>query len=450
MNDKSKTQPFENGLKESLLEERLKHKPKIIFLKPVLLISILLVVIFLTEAIIMLVIEYLQPLDIITKALIDALALAVILFPTLYLLVFRPTRLYFTERRKTEDRLKESEESFKLMMHQSPSVIELYGLDGLQIDVNSAYEDLWGFPAGHTVNKFNVLKSKEVEESGLMSYVKDAYAGKTVKVPEYKFDSTGATEGKGKGRIRWLSTRIYPLKDIAGNVKNIVVTHEDISEIKFAEEERKQLEQVLLDIEERERKRIGYDLHDGLGQLLTGISFKLASLVGKLKGSSKGEAEDIADVLGIINDAKTHVAQLSRGLLPLELESEGIVSAIEKLASYAEKTLGISSAVRCSESFTINNEKAVLHLYRIAQEAVNNAVKHSNARHIEINLEKKDVKVELSIKDNGTGIPEKLDTGKGMGLQIMQYRADMIGALFDIQSSGDEGTMIKCIFNDIS
>jgi PAS domain S-box-containing protein len=150
-----------------------------------------------------------------------------------------------TERKKMEDALQESEERFRMMMHQSPSVIELYNIEGLQIEVNEAYEKLWGFPASHTVKKFNVLKSKEVEETGLMTYVKEAYAGKSIKVPEYKFDSTGATEGKGKGRIRWLSTRIYPLKDRAGNVKNIVITHEDISDIKFAEEERAKLKAEL-------------------------------------------------------------------------------------------------------------------------------------------------------------------------------------------------------------
>ncbi len=150
-----------------------------------------------------------------------------------------------SKRVSAEEALKESEERFKLMMHQSPSVIELYDLDGLQIAVNKAYEDLWGFPSSKTVGKFNVLKSKEVEDTGLMVYVKDAYAGKIVKVPEYKFNPTGETEAKGAGRVRWLSTRIYPLKDMSGNVKNIVITHEDISDSKFAEEERVKLKEKL-------------------------------------------------------------------------------------------------------------------------------------------------------------------------------------------------------------
>ncbi|MCD4681378.1 MAG: response regulator [Bacteroidales bacterium] len=133
---------------------------------------------------------------------------------------------------KKKSELMESEERFRLMLEQSPSVIELYDLTGLQIGVNKAYEVLWGFPASHTVGKFNVLKSKEVESTGLMEYVKRAYAGESVLVPEYKFNPKGPTEARGRGRVRWLNTRIYPLKDTAGIVTNIVITHEDITKVK--------------------------------------------------------------------------------------------------------------------------------------------------------------------------------------------------------------------------
>lgn len=143
-----------------------------------------------------------------------------------------------TARRQSERKLQQSEERFKLMMRQSPSVIELYDLDGLQVDVNEAYEELWGFPAGHTVGKFNFLASEEVKRKGLLPYAQEAYSGRTVSVPEYEYDSRGATEAQGRGRVRWLSTHIYPLKDPSGTVQNIVVTHEDVTERRWAEEER--------------------------------------------------------------------------------------------------------------------------------------------------------------------------------------------------------------------
>jgi len=139
-----------------------------------------------------------------------------------------------TERKLAEKALLESEEKFKSLMQQSPFVVELYNLNGLQISVNKAYEELWDFPAATTLNKFNVLESKEVEETGLLEYVKRAYAGHSVVVPEYIFNPSGATEAKG-GRIRWLNTRIYPLKDESGKVTNIVVVHQDISERKHFE-----------------------------------------------------------------------------------------------------------------------------------------------------------------------------------------------------------------------
>ncbi len=168
-----------------------------------------------------------------------------------------------TDRKQAEEAMLESEERFRNMMEQSPSVIEIYDMDGLQINVNKAYEELWGFPASQTVNKFNVLESKEVEETGLMDYVKKAYSGQTVTVPEYEFDPSGETEARGFGRKRWLSTRIYPLKDSNGNVKNIVITHEDITERKHAEDDLKASEERFRRIVEDQTEFIIRWLPDG-------------------------------------------------------------------------------------------------------------------------------------------------------------------------------------------
>lgn len=135
-----------------------------------------------------------------------------------------------TEVKRTENALYESEERFKLTIQQSPAVIELYDLNGTQVEVNRAYEELWGFPAEHTLHKFNLFKSEEIKRTGLIDYIQRAYTGEIVTVPPYEYDPSGRTEANGLGRKRWLKTRIYPLKDSEGSVKNIVITHEDITE----------------------------------------------------------------------------------------------------------------------------------------------------------------------------------------------------------------------------
>jgi PAS domain S-box-containing protein len=140
-----------------------------------------------------------------------------------------------TERKSTIDKLHESEARFKAIMKQSPSPIEMYDLNGMQRSVNQAYEELWGFPASLTVNKFNILESEEVKRTGLYEYVMRAYKGEAVQVPEYQFNPTGKTEAKGKGRERWLSSRIYPLKDSNDQVQNIIVAHEDVTSKKETE-----------------------------------------------------------------------------------------------------------------------------------------------------------------------------------------------------------------------
>jgi PAS domain S-box-containing protein len=142
----------------------------------------------------------------------------------------------FTDLEEAKQKIQESGAHFKSLMKQSPSVIEIYDLEGYQRSVNKAYEELWGFPATHTVGKFNLFKSDEVKSTGLIDYIERAYNGESVTVPVYKFDPTGKNEAHGIGRIRWLSTRMYPLKNQSDKVQSLVVTHEDVTEQKIAEE----------------------------------------------------------------------------------------------------------------------------------------------------------------------------------------------------------------------
>ena len=210
------------------------------------------------------------------------------------------------------------------MFEQSPSVSELYDMDGTQLDVNHAYEELWGFPASHTVGKFNILKSQEVTDTGLIAYVNRAYAGETVEVPEYKYDPTGNTEAQGLGRVRWLSTKIYPLKNQDGEVRNIVVTHEDISE-------RKEIEDNLRASEKRfsstfEHAAMGIGLVDIEGKWLR-VNPKFCEIMGY--------SED--ELLKLSFQELTHPDDLSKGLEYVESALNGEINTFILEKRYIRK-----------------------------------------------------------------------------------------------------------------
>ena len=172
-----------------------------------------------------------------------------------------------TERKLAEERLLESEARFKMVMQQSPAAIEIYDLDGLLIGVNRAYEELWQVPASVVVNSFNILRNSEPDKMRLLPYVQRAYGGETVLVPEYRQTCAGGARiGRGEGR--WLTTRIYPLKDSGGKVKNIVVAAADVTA-------RKRMEDDLLKIQKLE----------SIGTLAGGIAHDFNNILMGLFGN---------------------------------------------------------------------------------------------------------------------------------------------------------------------
>ena len=243
------------------------------------------------------------------------------------------------------------------------------------------------------------------------------------------------------GVIRWVESTVVPNIDSNECTVSYDGMIRDITE-------RKRLEKALLEIEEREQRRIGQDLHDDLGQLLTGIAFKSQVLQRKLEKNLPVSADNVAEITLLVNQAKDQARLLSRGLLSLETEEESLMSALKDLAQNTERIYGISCNFSCNGVVPIFNKAAVTHLYRIAQEAVINAVKHGKPARIDISLSRKKDKVELTIKDDGTGDPPQPAGTDGMGLHIMNYRANMIGGSLDRQSGTNTGTQVKCSFSD--
>lgn len=236
--------------------------------------------------------------------------------------------------------------------------------------------------------------------------------------------------------IAW-SCSMLPGNDDSPNF--IIATGIDITE-------REQLERALLEISAREQRRIGQDLHDGLGQHLTGIAFMAKVHEAKLADKQITDAADAAKIVKLVNEAIYKTRELARGLLPVVSDSQGLMSALELWAAEVEDLFGISCRFECETAVLIHDDGMATHLYHIAQEAVNNAIKHGHARIILIRLFAENGLGTLIIDDDGTGIAENRHSNHGMGLHIMSYRAGMIGGRLDVRPGTPHGTCVTCMF----
>jgi PAS domain S-box-containing protein len=210
--------------------------------------------------------------------------------------------------------------------------------------------------------------------------------------------------------------------------------------------ERKQLEEAILEIGAREQRRIAHDLHDGLGQHLTGIAFMSKVLEDKLSEKTMPEAAEAAKIVEMVNQAIDNTRQLARGLHPVPAEGAGLMSALRKWASEIEDLFHITCRFQCVRPVEIHDVNVATHLYRIAQEAVNNAIRHGKPRKIEILLTLKGGTGTLTIIDDGTGFARDPAKQPGVGLSIMDYRADMLGGSLKIQANEDHGVTVSCSF----
>ena len=208
--------------------------------------------------------------------------------------------------------------------------------------------------------------------------------------------------------------------------------------------ERKRLEKEILEISEREQRRIGQDLHDGLCQHLAGIEMLSQVLAQKLAPKSKDGSGRATDIAKAVRDAISQTRLLARGLSPVTLESEGLMSALAELALNTEKMFGVPCVFDCEEVVKFDNHAAATHLFRIVQEAVSNAIKHGKAKKISIQLREQPTHLHLRVSDDGVGFPEKFSGGTGMGLRIMQTRIGMVGGILTIERNPVRGVSVVC------
>ena len=239
------------------------------------------------------------------------------------------------------------------------------------------------------------------------------------------------------GSQRIIHAESQVTKDAAGRPLRFFGWLQDITE-------RRALEEKVLQICDRERRNIGHDLHDDLGQQLTGITLLGKALQDRLAAQSSPEAGALAELLRHVDHALARVREMSRGLESVPPRPEGLREALSGLAAHVNSTARIPCRLKDGPHVLVHSQNVADHLFRIAQEAVNNAVRHGSPKAVTIVLEQKDAGLTLTVADDGTGLLEAVKKGSGMGLDIMRHRASLIHGTLTIASHAGKGTQVIC------
>ncbi|XZE55044.1 chemotaxis protein CheB [Planctomycetaceae bacterium SH139] len=258
--------------------------------------------------------------------------------------------------------------------------------------------------------------------------------------------------------------RILPYRSNRDHVSGVVITFVDLTDRLKLERSLKEIKDHILEIASTEQQRIGQELHDGTQQELTGLSLIAGTIedffAQKLQAMGDDDSpisfrhdelvrcvQTSAKLVQGLKKANQHVQSLSHGIMPVQIDAEGLQSALTELAGATTVVGKIACGFVQHGSSTIASNKIATHLYRIAQESVNNALRHGNATDIQISLSTNDGQTELEVSDNGVGVDEAVlrSHGKeGRGLQIMEYRAHVIGGILSISPGSNHGTIVRC------
>jgi two-component system CheB/CheR fusion protein len=311
-----------------------------------------------------------------------------------------------------------------------------------------------------TIDERGMMESVNPAARKLFGYSQEEMVGRNVSMlmPEPYSSEHGSYLGNylrtGKGKIIGIG------REVVGKRKDGGLFPMDLSvgEVRLAGErfftgivrditERKRLEKEILEISDREQRRIGQDLHDDLCQHLAGIGLMSEVLEQKLASKARPEAAEAGRIAERVRGAIEQTRMLARGLSPLdEMHSADLLTALAELASNTAGIFHVRCRFRAESPVVVEGAAVSTHLYRIAQEAVSNAIRHGGADNITISLEAEGDEAVLSITDNGSGFAEPKKEGQGMGMRIMRFRAGMIGGALDIRPATGGGALVSCRF----
>jgi PAS domain S-box-containing protein len=347
----------------------------------------------------------------------------------------RLQRSEHARRQAEEEALRESRERLRAVVETAGDTILIIDERGLIDSVNPATERMFGYSAAEVIGQnVKMLMPSPYSEAH------DGYVARYLQT--------------GKKRIIGIG------REVQGRRKNGSTFQVDLSVSEFHDRnqrffcgilrdlsDRKALEREVLEVATMEQRRIGQELHDSAGQELTALGLLAEGLVEALATSSPAEAVLATKIVEGLKRVLGQIRALSRGLVPVEVDAAGLMAALAELASRTSELHDVTCTFECREPVLVEDNQTATYLYRIASEAVTNALKHSQARNITISLEGDVRSVTLRIRDDGIGFPREREEGKGMGLKIMRYRAGLINARLSVGRGSGGGTLVSCTLN---
>lgn len=332
-----------------------------------------------------------------------------------------------TPRKRAEDALRKNEQELADFFTESPLGLFWAGPDGRIVQVNQAelklldrrLEEVLGRPVSQFYLDSGIIKSirHRLAKKETVQNCRARLRQKNGGIKHVLIDANGLWE---KGRL--IHTRWF-VRDITRRVE---------------------LEVEILSISEREQRRLGQDLHDDLCQQLAGIEFLTQTLRSALAANSRHEAVQAQEIARMVRVAMHKTRELAHGLSPVRLEDEGLMNAFRELAERIRTVFQIDCRFNCRKAIRVTDDTVSIHLYRIAQEAVSNAIKHGKAQRIDIGLAAKDGGVVLKVSNNGVALPRSRSNRTGMGMRIMQYRAGIIGGSLVVKLDGKKKVTLVC------
>ncbi|MBE2287021.1 MAG: PAS domain S-box protein [Prosthecobacter sp.] len=339
-----------------------------------------------------------------------------------------------TERKATEQELRREAELNRLLLDHSPVAIGLLSAEGRVVRMNAAAEKMFGYGAkevrGKTVWALPVMDAGEIALSRQRFQELTKGAEKvTATIPIRTRD----------GQARHIQSETQPVTKADGTIDFFIATGVDITE-------RHKLETEVIRVAEQEQVRIGHDLHDGVGQTLTGIASLVEALESKLHGEDQKDARRIHE---LVKTAIAETRRLSHGMSSAAVKNRGLAGGLNLIAETVRENFRRECLCRIEEPVPRVSRDAEIHLFRITQEATSNAIRHGGATKIRITLRRQSPnRGVLEINDNGRGFSAKsaVSRGDGIGLRVMAHRANLINGELTVEGVKNKGVRVLCRF----